>query len=223
MLPPNYSIRQVVPEDYEAIIEICKMVYPEETPYTVEELEDHRQVYPQGQFVAVETTRNEVAGVHFTLRLKMVDFHIDDSWDILTDGGSFLDHNAEGPTLYGADIMVHPTHQHHGLGHALTDQARFLVEAEGLWRMVGASRLPGYGQHRSEISADAYVEEVVNGTRFDPVLSIHLKDGWTAVRPIQGYLQHDPDSAGWAVVIQWVNPECPPPPEFDLSKLSSTV
>ncbi|GAA4425580.1 GNAT family N-acetyltransferase [Bremerella cremea] len=223
MLPPNYSIRQVVPEDYEAIIEICKMVYPEETPYTVEELEDHRQVYPQGQFVAVETTRNEVAGVHFTLRLKMVDFHIDDSWDILTSGGSFLDHNAEGPTLYGADIMVHPTHQHHGLGHALTDQARFLVEAEGLWRMVGASRLPGYGQHRSEISADAYVEEVVNGTRFDPVLSIHLKDGWTAVRPIQGYLQHDPDSAGWAVVIQWVNPECPPPPQFELGKLSSTV
>ena len=26
------------------------------------------------------------------------------------------------------------------------------------------------------------------------------------VKPIHGYLQHDEDSAGWAVVIQWVNP-----------------
>jgi len=219
MLPANYKIRHLVPADYDAIIEICKTVYPTETPYTLEELEDHRQVYPQGQFVAVDCTSEEVAGVHFTLRLRMMDFHIDDSWDILTSGGTFLDHNAEGPSLYGADIMVHPAHQHHGLAHALTDQARFLVQEESLWRMVGGSRLPGYGQHSAEIQVDDYVEEVVAGKRFDPVLSLHLKDGWTVVRPIHGYLQHDNDSAGWAVVIQWVNPACPPPPEFDLSRL----
>lgn len=223
MLPSNYSIRHVAPEDYEAIIEICSLVYPEEAPYTREELEDHRQVFPQGQFVAVENSRDEVAGVHFTLRLRMTDFHIDDSWDILTSGGSFLDHNADGPTLYGADIMVHPTHQHHGIAHALTDQARFLVQEEQLWRMVGASRLPGYGKFSHEMTAEAYVEEVVAGNHFDPVLSIHLKDGWTVVRPILGYLQHDPDSAGWAVVIQWVNPACPPPSQFDLSELKPAL
>src|SRR5438477_6456813 len=108
MLPANYRIRLAEPSDYEAFIEICKLVYPTETPYTVEELDDHRQVFPQGQFVAIEASRNEVAGVHFTLRLHMFDFHIDDSWDILTAGGSFLDHDLTGPTLYGADIMVHP-------------------------------------------------------------------------------------------------------------------
>jgi hypothetical protein len=51
------------------------------------------------------------------------------------------------------------------------------------------------------------------------VLSIHMKDGWAVVKPIHGYLQHDEDSVGWAEIIQWVNPDCPPPPEFDLSKL----
>ena len=136
MLPPNYQIRLVEPSHYEAIIEICKLVYPTETPYTIEELEDHRQVFPQGQFVAVDRHREEVAGIHFTLRLRMFDFHIDDSWDILTAGGSFLDHNPDGPTLYGADIMVHPEHQHHGSVHALTDQTRFLVQEESLWCMV---------------------------------------------------------------------------------------
>ena len=128
MLPANYQIRHLDPSHYETIIAICRLVYPTETPYTVEELEDHRQVFPQGQFVAIEASRNEVAGVHFTLRLRMIDFHIDDSWDILTAGGSFLDHDPTGPTLYGADIMVHPCHQHHGIAHALTDQTRFLVQ-----------------------------------------------------------------------------------------------
>jgi len=221
VLPANYHIRLVEPSDYEAIIEICRLVYPTETPYTCEELEDHRQVFPQGQFVAIESGRNEVAGVHFTLRLRMIDFHIDDSWDVLTAGGTFLDHNPEGHTLYGADIMVHPGHQHHGIAHALTDQTRFLVQEEGLWRMVGASRLPGYGKHSSTMSAERYVDAILSGELIDPVLSVHLKDGWTALKPVHGYLQHDEDSAGWAEVIQWVNPDCPPPPEFDLRSLAS--
>jgi GNAT superfamily N-acetyltransferase len=216
MLPTNYRLRLLEKDDYDAIIAICRRVYPTETPYTLVELEDHHQVYPQGQFVAYEMHTAAVAGVHFTLRLQMQDFHLDDSWDILTAGGSFLDHNPAGHTLYGADIMVHPDHQHHGLGHALTDEARFLVQRERLWRMVGASRLPGYGQQRRQLSAEEYVAAVIAGQLFDPVLSIHLKDGWSAVRPIHGYLQHDEESAGWAEVIQWINPECPPPPELDL-------
>jgi len=223
MLPSNYRIRLVAPSDYEAIVEICKLVYPTEKPYSLEELEDHRQVFPQGQFVAIDGNRNVVAGVHFTLRLRMKDFHIDDPWDVLTAGGSFLDHQPEGPTLYTADIMVHPVHQHHGIAHALTDQARFLVQKESLWRMVGASRLPGYGKHCLTMKIEQYVDAVVDGKLFDPVLTIHLKDGWTVVRPIHGYLQHDEDSAGWAVVIQWVNPDCPPPSEFDLRNLTPSA
>ena len=66
---------------------------------------------------------------------------------------------------------------------------------------------------------EQYVDAVLKGQLFDPVLSVHLKDGWTAVKPIHGYLQHDEDSAGWAEVIQWVNPACPPPPEFELRNL----
>src|SRR5262245_5132790 len=221
MLPANYRIRLLERPDYEAIIDICRQVYPTETPYTVEELEDHRQVFPQGQFVASEVNTEAVAGVHFTLRLRMFDFHIDDPWDVLTSSGSFLDHNPDGPTLYGADIMVHPRYQHHGIAHALTDQARFLVQEERLWRMVGASRLPGYGKHASTMSIEQYVDMVLNGKLFDPVLSIHMKDGWTVVKPIYGYLQRDEDSAGWAEVIQWINPDCPPPPEFALRALTS--
>jgi hypothetical protein len=82
--------------------------------------------------------------------------------------------------------------------------------------MVGASRLPGYGAVAGSLPAAEYVRDVVAGTRSDPVLSAHLKDGWSVVKPIEGYLQHDPASANWAAVIQWINPACPPPPEMAL-------
>jgi hypothetical protein len=223
MLPQNYELRLLNPADYDAIIEICRLVYPTETPYTRQELADHQRVFPEGQFVCEAIDTREVAGVHFTLRLRLTDFHLDDSWDVLTAGGSFRDHNPRGPTLYGADIMVHPRHQHHGLAHALTDATRRLVRDLGLWRMVGASRLPGYSQQAATMDIGEYVAAVLSGRLFDPVLSLHLKDGWTAVKPIRGYLQHDEASAGWAEVIQWVNPACPPPPELELSRCAATV
>lgn len=215
-LPPDYRIRLMRQADYAAISEICRMVYPHDTPYTAEELAAHHAVYPQGQFVAEHAPTGKPVGVHFTLRLRMADYHVDDSWDVLTAHGTFTDHDPTGPTLYGADVFVSPQHQHHGLAHALTDATRGLVVGEKLWRMVGGSRLPGYGAVAGVVPAAEYVREVVDGARVDPVLSAHLKDGWQVVKPIFGYLQHDQESANWAAVIQWVNPECPPPAEFAL-------
>ncbi len=48
----DYLIRLMQPSDFVAIGEICRIVYPAETPYTPEELAKHRAVFPQGQFVA---------------------------------------------------------------------------------------------------------------------------------------------------------------------------
>ncbi|MFM9024599.1 MAG: hypothetical protein ACKON7_04560 [Planctomycetaceae bacterium] len=216
MLSDDYAIRLMRPADYERIGAICRAVYPHEPPYTPAELAAHRAVYPQGQFVAEHVPTGAAVGVHFTLRLRLADYHLDDSWDVLTARGTFADHDPSGPTLYGADVFVSPDHQHHGLAHALTDATRGLVVEERLWRMVGASRLPGYAAVADAVTAADYVRAVVAGRRADPVLSAHLKDGWSVVRPIQGYLQHDPESANWAAVIQWINPACPPPPELAL-------
>ena len=212
----DYAIRLMQPSDFVAIGEICRIVYPNETPYTPEELAEHQSVFPEGQFVAEHLPSGVPVGVHFTLRLRMADYHVDDAWDVLTAHGTFADHDPAGHTLYGADVFVSPQHQHHGLAHALTDATRALVVDECLWRMVGGRRLPGYGAVARVLPADDYVSEVVAGSRTDPVLSAHLKDGWQVVKPVHGYLQHDPESDNWAAVIQWVNPECPPPPEFAL-------
>jgi hypothetical protein len=201
--PSEYRIRLLQTDDFGEIAEICRRVYPHDVPYSAAELSEHRKVFPQGQFIAEHLPTSSVAGAHFTLRLMLADFHIDDPWDVLTARGTFADDNADG-------------HTHHGLAHALTDATRSLVVEEHLWRMVGSSRLPGYAKVAATVSAEAYVADVVAGKRTDPVLSVHLKDGWSVVRPIYGYVQNDPDSANWSAVMQWINPACPPPPEFEL-------
>jgi len=100
MLPCDYRVRLMQPADYARIGEICRVVYPHDTPYTPAELAEHHAVFPQGQFVAEHVPTGEAVGVHFTLRLRMADYHVDDTWDVLTARGTFGDHDPRGPTLY---------------------------------------------------------------------------------------------------------------------------
>ena len=201
-LPNDYTIRLMRASDDAEISAICASVYPTERPYTDE-----------------HTPSGAVAGAHFTLMVNMLHFHVDDSWDTLTAGGTFTDHDPAGHTLYGADLFVHPGHQHHGLGRALTEATRGLVRQKGLWRMVGGSRMPGYGRLAGAVNPDDYIAQVKRAELTDPVLTAHLHDGWDAITAIRGYLPHDDESAGWAAVIQWLNPEAPPPEDFDLSRV----
>ncbi len=218
-LPPGYSLRLMDQRDYAQVSAICAMVYPTERPYTDAELQGHHRVFPQGQFIVQHDASGAVAGAHFTLLLVLRLFHIDDSWETLTAAGTFADHDPTGHTLYGADLFVHPQHQHHGIGRALTVAARELVAARALWRMVGGSRMPGYGKLAAVVPPDEYIARVKRAELVDPVLTAHLHDGWDAVTAIRGYLPNDVESAGWAAVIQWLNPACPPPPQFAVTRI----
>jgi GNAT superfamily N-acetyltransferase len=218
-LPSGYSLRLMKEDDYAGVSAICSKVYPTEEPYTIEELAAHHRIFPGGQFIVQHDATEAVAGAHFTLVLELGLFHLDDSWDTLTAAGSFADHDPAGHTLYGADLFVHPEHQHHGIARSLTLATRELVRRLSLWRMVGGSRMPGYGAVASQVEPDAYIERVKRGELTDPVLTAHIHDGWDVLTAIRGYLPLDVESAGWAAVIQWLNPERPPPPEFDLKRL----
>jgi hypothetical protein len=86
--------------------------------------------------------------------------------------------------------------------------------------MVGGSRMPGYGRFVASLEPNTYISKVKQAELTDPVLTAHLHDGWDAVTAIRGYLPHDEESAGWAAVIRWINPDCPPPPGHELERLS---
>jgi|GEM_PF-5857598 len=57
--------------------------------------------FPGGQFVIEHVASSAVAGAHFTLLLNMMHFHVDDSWEALTAGGSIRVRSGEGAAPHG--------------------------------------------------------------------------------------------------------------------------
>jgi hypothetical protein len=55
------------------------------------------------------------------------------------------------------------------------------------------------------LSAEDYVIKVIKGELGDPTLSFQLKQCFHVLAVVSGYLRHDPESLGYAAVIEWLN------------------
>lgn len=201
-------IRNTTPDDFEPIIELTRRVY-EGAPWSRQQLETHLQLFPEGQFVAVDGHR--VVGMAASLIVWWDDYEFDTSWKDFTAGGMFTNHDpAKGRTLYGAEVMVDPEYQGHGVGGRLYEARRNLVIALGLRRIRAGARLRGYHRYAEQLSPREYVSKVQSGELHDPTLSFQLHRGFKVLAVIRGYLRHDPESLGYAAVIEWINPEYVP-------------
>ena len=210
-LPSDYRIRLMADRDVGDLIEICRLVYPDEPPYAPEQLLEHRKVFAEGQFIAEHVPSGKAVGVQATLLVHWEDYGNEATWDRFTDDGTFLNHDPLlGHTLYGAEMMVHPGHQHHGLSRALIEATRELVRRKRWRRIRAGSRIPGYHRHSATLTPEAYAAAVAAGTLSDPVLSVHVKEGWSVFGIAHRYLPSDAESVGAAALIEWVNPDAKP-------------
>ena len=64
------------------------------------------------------------------------------------------------------------------------------------------------------MSAEDYVVEVVHGRLNDPTLSFQLAQGFHVLAVVGGYFQGDPESEGWAAVIEWLNEDVADPEDY---------
>ncbi|MEQ9616837.1 MAG: GNAT family N-acetyltransferase [Phycisphaerales bacterium] len=202
-------IRSAAPDHFAGIAEIAGLIYPDITPWSDEYLESHLKVFPQGQLVAVEQYSGLVVGVCSGLVIDWDRLPDTSSWNALTAGGMYTNHDpVNGSTLFAADVMVRPGYQGQGIGRRLYKRGRFdLARQLGLWRIVAGSRLRGYHRFADSLTADEYVIEVVNGRLNDPTLSFQLHLGFRVTGVVEGYFAGDPESGGWAAVIEWLNDE----------------
>ncbi len=209
--PPAIGVRNTRPEDFAAIIELCRHVYPHSAPWRVEQLQSHLDVFPEGQFVAVDRDTHAVLGMAASLIVTWSDYELRGDWRTFTDHGMFTNHDSSGRTLYGAEVLVDPAVQRRGVGSKLY-MARFeLTRRLGLLRIRAAARLRGYGRHAHRMSAVDYVIKVVRGELKDPTLSFQLRHGFEVLAVVADYLMHDEESRNYAAVIEWVNPELAKP------------
>jgi ribosomal protein S18 acetylase RimI-like enzyme len=205
--PRRYvKVRPVEPRDFPGIIALCERTYPGSPPWSPTQLSRHLEIFPEGQLVAVDRGQ-EVLGYAASLIVYWNDYAMDAAWKDFTDGGLFTNHDpAQGRTLYGAEVMVHPEVRGSGVGGKLYLARRELAERLGLLRIRAGARLRGYAKHAGRLSAEEYVRRVARGSLRDPTLSFQLNRGFHVLAVVPGYLKYDPESLGWAAVIEWINP-----------------
>lgn len=205
-------LRNPTPGDFPGMIELCRSVYPKTPPWRPDQLASHVRVFPEGQFVIEEKASGRIVGMASSLVVRWDDYAFDADWREWTAGGTFANHDPEnGRTLYGAEVMVDPTIQRRGLGKRLYRARRRLVRELGLRRIRAGARLRGYHRHAERMTPEEYVQRVVRRELRDPTLSFQLGEGFDVLAVVHSYLHDDPESLGYAAVIEWLNPDLATP------------
>lgn len=199
----DVRVRPMTPDDFPAIIALTQAVYPGAPSWTPTQLASHLAVFPEGQFVAERTDTGAIVGMAASLIVLWDDYALDTSWRDFTDGGMFTNHDPAGHTLYGAEVMVDPAMQGRGVGKALYAAREALVRRLGLWRIRAGARLRDYHRWHGTLTPAEYVAQVVRGRIVDRTLTFQLRRGFTVLGVVGGYLRHDPESLGYAAVIEW--------------------
>ncbi|MBA3891834.1 MAG: GNAT family N-acetyltransferase [Gemmatimonadaceae bacterium] len=206
--PAGTTVRTTTPADFDGIIRLSGEVYADAAGWSAGALASHHQIFPEGQFVAVRDDTGEVVGMAASLIVLWDDYELTDTWRDFTDGGMFTNHDpAHGRTLYGAEVMVSPELQGAGIGKQLYAAREELVVGLGLLRIRAGARLRGYSNYAGGMSAQEYTQAVLTEEIGDPTLTFQLRRGFQVIGVVSGYLRNDPESLGYAAVIEWVNDE----------------
>ena len=201
-------IRNTKKEDIHKIVELQKESFPLLANYGniwhEEELHNHLNIFPEGQFVALEPD-GTIVGSASTLVVSLNPEYANHTWKEITANGMFTNHNPNGDSLYGADISTHPKYRHEGIGSMLYDERKHLVVKLNLKRMIAGGRLYNYFEHANQMSADDYAYNVIAGKLHDPVLSFEIANGFRFIKVLSNYLD-DVRSLNYASFIEWINP-----------------
>lgn len=206
-------VRNTIPADFPAIERMSRVTYPDDVPWTEEYLAAHLDIFPDGQFVAVDTESDDVVGMAAGLIVSWDDYDHLDTYNDFTDAGWFTNHDPSGRTYYGAEVIVHPERRGEGIGSRIYEARKEFVRERRLLRIRAGARLAGYSDHASGLDAKAYVRRVIDGELYDPTLTFQLKHGFRVLSVVSDYFERDRRSRGYAAIIEWLNDDVITPEE----------
>lgn len=202
-------IRNTRPDDIGEIVKLQQESFPllarHNNVWHPDELKSHLQIFPQGQFVAVEED-GTVVGSASTLIVTLDPDYAEHTWKGITADGMFTNHDDHGDSLYGADISTHPKFRHEGIGSMLYGARKELAMRLRLRRMISGGRLFNYCEYADKMSALEYAKNVIRGELHDPVLSFELDNGFKFIKILPDYLD-DVRSKNFASFIEWLDPQ----------------
>lgn len=199
----NIKVRKLKLEDYEAVTQIQLKCFPDMKPWSMEQFTSLITIFKTGQ-IGIEYNGKLVAS-SCSLMLNFDNYSETQSWSELTDNGMIKNHNPEGETLYGIEIMVHPEFRGMKLSRRLYEARQKLVREKNLKRIVIGGRIPSYHKYADKLSASQYVEKVIDRKLYDIVLTAQIANGFVLKRLLPNYFPNDKESCGYATFLEWTN------------------
>ncbi len=208
---PRLKQRHATPDDFHDIIKLSKICFPEHQPWKLEMLESQYTMFPEG--MQVIEYDGEIVGSATSLIVNMEDYTDNHTWSEVCDNGYITNHDPEGDTLYGIEVMVHPEYQGLKIGRRLYEMRRQLCEDMNLKEILIGGRIPNFFKYEEEFGARAYLKRVLDKKIKDPVVNFQLSQGFQIRKIIKDYLPSDWESGGYGVLMEWNNidyvPETP--------------
>jgi predicted amidohydrolase len=204
---PRLVVRQLRKTDLKGVQEIQRRSFPMIEPWTRDQFESQLAMFPEGQ-IGVEIDGLLVA-TSSSLIVDEEDFGAYHTFDEVSDKGFIRNHDPEGDTLYGIDIAIDPKHLGVHLTRRIYEARKELARQRNLRAILIAGRIPGYHKQADKMSAEEYVRRVVRKDikDKDPVLTAQLAQGFSVREVLKDYLPSDTESLGYAVYMEWLNPE----------------
>lgn len=200
-------VRNYTEADFAELIQIQQESFPPPFPselwWNEEQLTNHVTLFPEGALCI--GIGDEIAGSMTALLVDFDPAHPEHSWEEITDNGYIRNHKPNGNTLYVVDICIRPKYRKLDLGKWLMQSMYEVVVHQGLERLIGGGRMPGYHRVAECMSAEQYLEAVVRGELHDPVISFLLRSGRMPIALVPNYLE-DEESHNYGVLMEWKNP-----------------
>lgn len=114
--------------------------------------------------------------------------------------------NPEGIWYYGTDIVVRPDYRRRGIGKELYEMRKQMCKDLNLAGIVAGGVIPGFADHKEDMTADEYIAKVTEGELYDPTLTFQLENGFDAPCALANYIS-DPAVDNFASLIVWHNPD----------------
>lgn len=200
-------VRSARLEDYAAIRALQREASPAMPGWTLKQLEAQRNAFAEGQLVAV--TAGRVVGAASSLVIEWNEQEPGPSWQSMTGDGFFTNHDANGRTLFCADVSV-AGGRGSSASRSLHRALRRLARNMNMARIVCVAPLMRYPEWKDELSPEQFVERVIWGDVSCPPLQHYLGEGFQYCGILRGFLPEEPNSCGHAALTVWLNPAYSP-------------
>lgn len=200
---PKIVQRNAEPDDFSAIIKLSKICFPDFEPWNMEMLQSQYRNFPEG--MQIVEYQGQIVASATSLIVNMDDYDDAHTYAEISDNGYITNHDPEGDTLYGIEVMVHPEYQGFKLGRRLYEMRRELCIALNLKEILIGGRIPNYHLYSEEMGARAYLKRVLDKKIKDPVVTFQISQGFSIRRIIKDYLPMDRESEGYGVLMEWNN------------------